>query len=623
MARGLGQWWVSVVVVALVTLVAGAAPGQPAEGAPPPTEAPAASPADADLEKRKEDAKQHFFRGIEHVQNEDWDAALAEFLRSRELYPGIASLKNGAVALRQLKRYAESIEMYQELLREFGGSLRPDERKQVEDAMTQLQGNVGEIAVSSDQAGSTVIVDGQERGTTPLPKAIVVNAGTHAVRVYKEGFVPFEVQLLVAGQQKKSVEAKLKALTSSGRLRVTESTGLPLDVVVDGAVVGQAPWEGTLAVGTHTVYLRGKDEMGTPPSAATVFANQTSNLALKAAKLDAELRIEPTPTNARVDIDGVQVGNGVWEGRLKSGDHKVEVTAKGFLAFRRDVAVRSGQREVVTVALQRDLSDPLWRESYFVPHLYVEAVGGPAMSPSFGGAADNACARGECSARSRPFGFLVGARGGYQLTSGLGVELFLGYWQMKESVTRSAEATSDVPITAKDYEDGTRFAGAVAALSASYQFFEKTPLVFRVWAGAARVRASYTNDGTFTGITTSRTSPDQALIFQERISIPEKSENIWLPLIGPEVRFGYRFSKALAVDLGVAGFLLFPPEALRKDAATGGDERKRPLADTEDAFRRPDGTLEDGRPGLARLPKEAGFGTSFGILPTIGLRLDL
>lgn len=196
--------------------------------------------------------------------------------------------------------------------------------------------------------------------------------------------------------------------------------------------------------------------MGAPPSSAEIQPNQTTTLRLSATRLDATVRVDPTPTSARVDVDGVTVGNGVWEGKLRSGKHQVEVTAEGFLAWRREVSVRSGQREVLRVALERDLSNPMWRESFFEPHLYLEALGGPALARSFAGGADAACSDAGCSDRSRPFGFLVGARGGYQLTSGLGLELFLGYLSLSESVTRQKSASGDFPSTATAFEDTTK-----------------------------------------------------------------------------------------------------------------------------------------------------------------------
>ncbi|HYQ17557.1 MAG TPA: hypothetical protein VEQ58_17410, partial [Polyangiaceae bacterium] len=104
-----------------------------AQTAPPPS----ASADDAD--KRKEEAKLRFQRGLELVQNESWDAALAEFLASRKLFPTRVALKNAALSLRQLKRYVEALAMYTELLASFGSSLSPEEHKTVDDAIAQLK----------------------------------------------------------------------------------------------------------------------------------------------------------------------------------------------------------------------------------------------------------------------------------------------------------------------------------------------------------------------------------------------------------------------------------------------------------------------------------------------------
>src|ERR1700755_664762 len=97
--------------------------------------APDPSAAPDDPEKRKEEAKARFQRGLELVQNESWDAALAEFLASRKLFPTRVALKNAALSLRHLKRYVEALAMYNELLSSFGSGLSPEERKTVDDAI--------------------------------------------------------------------------------------------------------------------------------------------------------------------------------------------------------------------------------------------------------------------------------------------------------------------------------------------------------------------------------------------------------------------------------------------------------------------------------------------------------
>jgi tetratricopeptide (TPR) repeat protein len=184
----------------------------------------AANPAPAaDEEARRNEAKERFLRGLELAAQDNWDAALVEFLASRELFPTRVALSNIPISLRHLKRYAEAIDAYAELDQKFGSALTPEDRKRMETAVAELRTFVGELEVTSDQPGSTVVIDGQQRGTTPLPAPLMVNAGTHSVRVSREGFESFETQLPVAGKQRKAVAARLRPLSKSGVLIVREA----------------------------------------------------------------------------------------------------------------------------------------------------------------------------------------------------------------------------------------------------------------------------------------------------------------------------------------------------------------------------------------------------------------
>jgi hypothetical protein len=597
------------VVVLFSTATASAQPA-PAE----PT-APAAS-GDAD---KKEQARVHFLKGLELVQAEDWNAALAEFLTSRELFPTQVALKNAAITFRQLKRNAEALEMYRELLAKFGSKLSADDKAATDRAIADLGNRVAEVEVTGAEPGASVCVSGRCR-TVPFEKPLTVDPGTHILRAQKSGFLPFETEVVLAGGDKKTVNVKLSALAESGTLRVEEATGLVLEVVVDGAVMGKTPWSGQLGVGTHTVLLRGPADIGTPPSPAQIRANQVTSLRLTAKRLDATFRIEPTPANAKVFVDGIALGNGVWEGKLESGKHQVEVAADGFVALRRSITLRSGEREVLHVGLDRDLNDPMWAGVAFRPHLYAEILGGPAFAPSFGGSAAAACKRDECSDRSRPFGFLVGARAGYALAPRLGLELFLGWMSMREKMTRTVDTRSDFDVTANDYGDETRFAGPAAAISASYQFLDKTPLTTRVWLGMARVKAQFENSGTYRGTAVQQGTGD-TFDFSTAASVPEASANIWLPFAGPEVRFGYRVSKTFTIDGGLAVLFAFPPETRRTGTSTRDRERKertQGLPSVPNAY--PDGS--QAQLGLLKLPGENGFSTFVMFVPTVAARLD-
>ncbi len=600
-----------------------------AEGATP--GAASAAPAASD-EQRRTEAKERFLRGLELANQENWDAALVEFMTSRELFPTRAALSNIPLSLRHLKRYAEASEAYRELIEKFGTSMTPEERKKVDDALAELRNLTGEIDVESDPAGATIVIDGQQRGATPLPAPLLVNAGTHSVRVMKEGFESYEAQVPVAGKQRKTVQAKLRRLARGGTLVVREANQKELEVLVDGAPVGKTPWQGQLAVGVHGVSLRGEGDLGTPPSAATVVENQTTTVTLAAKKLDARVRVEPVPSNARVDIDGVSVGAGIWEGQLESGAHRIEVYATGHIPYSKQITVSSGRREIVRVALERDLSNPMWAVGYR-PHLFVELVGGAAFSSGFGMSADSACDRqvtlptgsvAGCSDQAAPSGFLVGGRGGYQFTSGLGLEVFLGYLNMSESMTRAIVAEGEtrgnqrLSFASPAAEDSTGISAPLGALSASYQFFDKTPLLFRLWGGVMRARVKHSLKGTFSGdvpYTVSGANMTQNV--SQPVDVVEPATNVWVPLVGPEVRFGYRISKRFAVDLGVAGFIFLGPGEPRSGGNIGSSNRRPTILNEVQS---PEGVTV--KPGVMRLDAESSVSTCFGIVPTLGLRLD-
>jgi len=77
-----------------------------------------------------------------------------------------------------------------------------------------------------------------------------------------------------------------------------------------------------------------------------------------------------------VSVDSVVVGQGVWEGKLRAGGHRIEVAAAGFRPARQDVTLAKADREQRTVTLERDESSPLWKRSH-PARVFVGADFGP------------------------------------------------------------------------------------------------------------------------------------------------------------------------------------------------------------------------------------------------------
>lgn len=521
--------------------------------APPPTApgsaAPALSPASPANDAQKEEARSHFELGLSHFDRGEWSAALAEFMRARELYPTRSATKNAAVCLRKENRFDEALDMFEALDHDYA-DLSETDRALARQEIAELKRSVGTLAIHAAEPGASVTIDGRSRGNSPLPGPLRIGVGAHVVRVYKEGFVPFEVRVEISSGQAASVDANLRALTRSGRLRVVEQSGKTLDVVVDDAVVGKTPWEGNVAPGEHTVLLRGEGNLGTQPISAPVTAERDTPLTLSAEELDAGARIEPTPGGALVAVDGVAVGRGIWEGKLRPGPHRFEATAEGFLPAARQVVLATREREVFTLALDRDPTSPLWGTKAR-PHFVVELEGSFAVVPAAGGDLASSCT-GACSS-SPPAGGLGLIGAGYQLPQGLGFGVQGGYLGFAETVQGRPAQIVGPQLRSSDsgtLRDRISAGGLLLGASVSYHRGETWPLTLRLGVGAYLSTLRDDRSGDFT--TSAGANPPNA---PYSVSLSESHAATYL-YAAPEARIGRRFGDHLELSLGVALFVL-------------------------------------------------------------------
>jgi hypothetical protein len=526
-------------VLATVVLPLGTAHAQsaPAPTASEPTPPAPSAPAPDDARER---AKEHFLRGVDHTDRGEWDAALVEFLRSREILPTVKNTYNAAICLRRVNRFDEALDMYETLLRDFP-ELPADDRQIAQRELAQLQASVGTIELRGGTAGASVLIDGRARGTLPLPGPARVGAGTHTIRVSRDGFLPFEARAEVVGMQTAVVNVQLVALTAGGRLHVGEQTGTAIDVVVDNAVVGKTPWDGVLAPGTHTVVLRGEGKVGTQPVSAAVTLNQTVTLNLLAEELDGSLRVQPKPPTASVSIDGVVVGRGAWEGRLRAGSHAVDVSADGYLAFRRDVDLKKDTPEAIEATLARDPSTFAGPSAAFGLELDLAAPIGVA----FGGDVASTCT-GSCSS-SVPLGLQTVLHGIYEAGSGFGGGVDVGYLlAFRSSAGRSTSiAPIQRPSNPGTADDTLRLSGFTAGASAQFREGDRWPLLGRFGAGVLFGSISDTRSGSF------ENSKNEAYTVDLR-----KSASATYVYFAPELRIGRRFGQHFELNAGLTVLIM-------------------------------------------------------------------
>ena len=539
-------------------------PPAPATAAPAPTAGtaapqPAAAPASPELPDAKAAAAGHFMKGKELFARKAWAASLSEFLESRKLFPTWSATSNAALCLKNLQRYDEALSLLETLLHDFQESLPATVKEAAQREVIELRKSAGSIVVDDAELGASISIDGRSRGEYPAPPLYVL-AGSHVVRVYKEGHEAFEKTADVAPGQTVKVAARLPRLVRSGRLEITEQGGKTLDVIVDGFHVGETPWEGPIAVGEHTVMLRGTEGLGTRPTPISIRLNQRQTLALTAVDLGASLRINPEPADASVAIDGIFVGRGAWDGRLNPGEHPVKLVADGYFPETRRVTLARGSQEVLKIALRKDPDSPLWRKP---GRFFVEAGGAVPLSGGFGGQISATCV--DTCTRTLGYGGYTSFHGGYELGTGFSFGLTAGYVNMTQETTgRRAELTVggvvDLVVGKAIDTIGVRgvFAGAFAGLKFGERI--RIPLQLRVNAGVSIGSVADIRYGQFH-------VQDPTVEEDYRIGpVVDAPSMIWFYL-EPEVRMEIKLRDRVDLLLGLGGLLLIAPESPKWNTA--------------------------------------------------------
>jgi hypothetical protein len=550
--------------------------------APTPTHEPAPAPAPSSdpTQAKKEEAKQRFDRAMTLFDRKAWDAALAEFLESRAAYPTRSNTQNAGICLRNLNRFDEALDMFDALLKEFP-NLTPTDRAAVEKEIAELQQLVGTIEIRGSENGAQIAIDGRDRGQTPAPGPVRVSAGSHTVRVFKEGLQPFEKRVEVAGRQNVFVDAKLEALGQSGRLSVTEDGNKAAEVLVDNVVVGKTPWQGLVGIGDHVVFLRGEGNLGTQPAAATVRTNQVTPIVLALEALECPLKVEPTPNGASVAIDGVVVGSGLWDGRLRKGRHKVEVAQNGFIPQERSLELAPSKPEKVAIGLERDPNSPLWRVEK-PPRIFAELAPSFPLALVLGGDVSGG------GSGSFPIGATGRAHVGYELRSGFGFGLDAGYMYLARNVDGRDTVLHPVgkPDAPGTTSDKLSLKGLIIGASAQLHRGEKITLLLRLGVGGLLGSVNDRRSGEFgVPVDNTRTATDVSYLY-----------------VAPEARIGYRVAERIEISAGMDVMLMVALKDARWDPGNG---------------------VVLGNQGLASYTDESIFGSTIILLnPGVGARFE-
>ena len=188
----------------------------------------------------------------------DFAGASLKFQQAYEAGHDPRLLWNVAAAEKSLRHYAKAAAFTRRYLTDAKGIIGHDQRTNAEETLAAMVGFLGELTVSTEPTDANVSIDGEARSETGASRTYVVDQGSRAVRVARDGFDPFEKSVQVIGGAKTTLPVVLVQQSIMGKLAVIANEGASIEL--DGAVVGASRWGGELLPGPHAlrVTLGGK-----------------------------------------------------------------------------------------------------------------------------------------------------------------------------------------------------------------------------------------------------------------------------------------------------------------------------------------------------------------------------
>jgi hypothetical protein len=189
----------------------------------------------------------------------DFGGALVKFQRAFEQAGDVRLLWNMAVCEKSLRHYAAVQRLLERYRREGDARMTQAHRAEVSEVMTTIASLISKVRVSVNEADAELFVDDQPAGRTPLAEPLLVDLGKRRIRVSKPGFADQLVVQDFAGGSEVTLGITLQAQAQRSQLAVIAQAGSTIRI--DGEIVGQDSYDGTLPAGSHTLRVTAEGKL--------------------------------------------------------------------------------------------------------------------------------------------------------------------------------------------------------------------------------------------------------------------------------------------------------------------------------------------------------------------------
>ncbi len=265
----LWRWYLVVAILSLCVVgrpsVARAAPDA---GTSVPNAEAGAAPVGAPrplLETLTGAAKLEYEAGLTLVAANDFGGAFTKFKVAYEKSSDPRLLWNMAATQKMLHRYAAAQDLLRRYVTEAGGVLTVNERLEAEQLVRAFDAFTATLRLTAQPPGAVLVVDGHVVAKVPTRNPIVLDLGSHHLRVSKDGFVPYESDVSIEAHEELAADIHLASKTEQwpACARSTASWAPAGQLVVvarsiatislDEEPVGRGRADCTVLAGSHTV----------------------------------------------------------------------------------------------------------------------------------------------------------------------------------------------------------------------------------------------------------------------------------------------------------------------------------------------------------------------------------
>lgn len=202
----------------------------------------------------------------------DYTGAAIKFDRAYDASRDPRLLWNVAACEKNLRHYAKVAVLLDRYLAEAGATMPPDHRAEVDEVVKTVKWLISTVIIRTSEPGVLVYVDDEPVGSTPLPGPITLDLGRRTFKLTKPGWKAQQITRDVAGGSQFELDIALERIDDNGQLRVIASVGQAIRI--DGQVVGDGQWNGTLPAGEHNLRVTANG-MRTYDKSVTVIAGET------------------------------------------------------------------------------------------------------------------------------------------------------------------------------------------------------------------------------------------------------------------------------------------------------------------------------------------------------------